>query len=456
MTLLLDMVKQEKYFLLAVFVLALGVRLLFFTMFLRDNPMQLAYDSAHYHNVAVSMVQGKGFTNQQGEPYFYRVPGYPLFLAGCYKIFGINPSKALLVQIVLASLIPILLFLLTLVCFPAHILLAKIVSVVSAFHVGLLIFSGLVMTETLFMIMFLLFLILFFVGGIRKSSRTIQVMFLSGLCLGAASLIRPIGLVLVLFACAALYFLSSQQSLQKAIALATGWSLFVGIWVLRNFLLTGVIFLHTLSGPHCINHGAVRVVMDVEQCSWQEAQRIVQQELAARRNEIEAGYGRPLYEIEISNDAEMYAVSVFKKYPIQTAKLCVINMFKTVFSLYSSELLCIDSGGQLPPYKAGRGIKECVMRFLMPEVHDKRIIMIIYAEIIMHLMILLGFFYFCVQSLFRRRNLGIMMLALGFTILFVGLSSLCGFARLRLPIEPFLIMLALMFWIQILGKERVQ
>jgi hypothetical protein len=190
--------------------------------------------------------------------------------------------------------------------------------------------------------------------------------------------------------------------------------------------------------------------------------------------------------------------------------------------LYSSELLCIDSGGKLPPYKTDRGVKDLVMRFLCPEVNDKRIVGIIYVEIMMHLFILLGLLGFGVEcviyearsinpfvvsvlhsssersrmyrihELLKRKMiklgswiryillrcatqnthherdihnliydthhlknlLQVTIVAIGFTIIFVGLSSLCGFARLRLPIEPFFIMLSLMFWMKILGKER--
>lgn len=464
---LMHAARQEKYFLLMLFTIGLLARLLFFDLFLRDNPIRLGFDAGHYHNVAVNMAEGKGFVTENNQPYFYRVPGYPLFLATCYKIFGVDAEKALWVQIIFASIIPLLMFLLSLACFPSRPLVAKWVGCLAVMHPGLLIFSGLVMTETFFMIMFLLFLILFMhTLFFSTSHRQPYDLVLAGFFLGCASLIRPVGLAITLFACCAVFFISAQR-LKNMMALFGGWLFIIGIWLVRNFLLTGCLFLSTLSGPHCINHGAVRVMMASKSCDWQEAQHMIQADLAVTYKLLQERYGRPLHEIEICTAAESYALGVLRQYPCQTIKLCLLNMFKTVFSLYSSELLCIDSGGSLPPYQAGRSIKDMVMRFLCPEVKNKNIIGVIYAELIINFFILLGllgFFIRLISGWLRGQNrhspqdyprdARMIMVMLGFAIIFVGLSSLCGFARLRLPIEPFFIMLSLMFWIKRPGQRE--
>jgi len=73
--------------------------LLFFIALITRLPILLFFDNNRispdgtgYHNIAVNLVKGNGFSNQQEEPYekcYFREPGYPLFLAGIYSIVNI-------------------------------------------------------------------------------------------------------------------------------------------------------------------------------------------------------------------------------------------------------------------------------------------------------------------------------------------------------------------------------
>jgi hypothetical protein len=66
-----------------------------------------------------------------------------------------------------------------------------------------------------------------------------------------------------------------RRKIRQASMLLLGWAMIVGLWFVRNYLLTGMIFFHTLSGPHFLNHGAVRVVMMADHCSYDQAQQKV-------------------------------------------------------------------------------------------------------------------------------------------------------------------------------------
>ena len=59
------MVKQEKKFLLIIFVLAFTVRALFFIFFLSQNNNYWTGDSQEYHNVAQHLALGNGIQNLQ-------------------------------------------------------------------------------------------------------------------------------------------------------------------------------------------------------------------------------------------------------------------------------------------------------------------------------------------------------------------------------------------------------
>jgi len=71
------------------FLVALVVRLSILVFF---DHNQIPGDATGYHRLAVNLVRGNGFSNQEQEPfekYYFREPGYPVFLAGIYFIVNI-------------------------------------------------------------------------------------------------------------------------------------------------------------------------------------------------------------------------------------------------------------------------------------------------------------------------------------------------------------------------------
>lgn len=443
--------QEHKRFLITLWFLAVGFRLLFFFVFLVDNPCQLMYDAGHYHYPAVNLAAGDGFS-LGGKPYFYRMPGYSGFLAACYALFGVHVQVALLIQILLAACVPGFVFLLARIMFSDKQHVAYVASGMAVVHSGFLIFSGLVMTETWFAILFMSFLCLFFKLFDQTSS---WVFFVAGFMLSLATMFRPVGHYVLVLACLVLLVRNRFQfyALKQIIFLCAGWSVLVIPWVLRNYWLTGYLFLHTLAGHHFINHTAIRLAMDIHKLSWQEARERVYAELAAREQIEQQKLGRPLLEIEYSNLGERHARTYMTQYWWYTCKHALGNMIKTAFSLYSSELLMIDAGGVLPTYAADRSWVAMVKRFLWPEVHQKLIIPVIYFELLFFMFVLFGCLGFCVQALFDHVLLGKMLVGIAFIGLFVGLSSSCGFARLRLPVEPIMLIFASYFWVQIIKRQ---
>jgi 4-amino-4-deoxy-L-arabinose transferase-like glycosyltransferase len=453
---MIELIKYRR-FLFFLFLASLLIRLLFFKVFLQNNPVQLAFDSGQYHSVATSLVHGKGFSNPDGFPAFYRLPGYPLFLSIGYSLFDNSVTATLLMQIVLASIIPLLVFILSLLCFPLLPFVAYGSSIITMLHPGFIIFSGMVMSETLFAVLFLLFFILFLLA---LQPRRLWFMFASGAFLGAASLVRPVGIFALGLAAIACMLLASGTIRNKILntgMLVCGWLMIAGLWLVRNYALTGMIFFHTLSGPHFLNHGAVRVVMMDTHCSYEQARTSVYALLEQKNKQRAQHLGHSLTDIEQSRSAEQLSASILMQHPWITMKLCVLNIFKTMFSLYSSELLFIDSGGYLPPYDVNRGLSDMVMRFVYPSVNNRWVTVVIYWELLLYVFIIIGMlgliFLIACQYITRKKIYGIMLL---FIMLFLALSCICGFARLRLPIEPFFIMLSMEFWNYILTRKRVE
>jgi 4-amino-4-deoxy-L-arabinose transferase-like glycosyltransferase len=475
----------KKTFLITLFFISLITHVLFFYYFFYINPCRLSFDSAHYHQAALSLKNGLGFSTADGSPYFYRLPGYPVFLASIYALFGTSPYYVIGVQILLASLLPVLIFFLAKKLFiytrstpPAHPAVsrrsfmrrrkpveglertgAKLACLITSFHPAFFIFPCLIMSEMLFVFLFTLFLIMFIHGLESHFQPTWP--FFSGLLLGIISLIRPLGpqLVIICIFLTVLYpGLSIFCRFLKSFMLFFGWGLVVSLWLLRNFLLTGSLFFHTFSGPHLLNHGATRIIMETQNISYERAKELVQKDLEM----IEKAP-----EITRSRLQEKYALSVMMRYPSTTIPFFIKNMIKTSISLYASELLFVDSGGKLPPYDTKRSIRDMINRFVFPEVTNKAIPYVIYYELIFMLFLFVGFALFlaqCVASFvpirFRFATLranGVVrvwppILMLSFIALFIGMSCVCGFARLRLPIEPMLIIGSAYFYSRTASK----
>ena len=125
-----SVIKKEKKFLIFLFFISFIIRALFFYLFLSKDENYLVADSQPYHCLAERIASGNGITNLDGTPQFFRLPGFPLFLATGYKLFDFDIEKALWLQVILACFIPILVFCLSLILFPSYVLLAKISSIV--------------------------------------------------------------------------------------------------------------------------------------------------------------------------------------------------------------------------------------------------------------------------------------------------------------------------------------
>ena len=151
-------IKTNKLFLLGLLALSLIVRVLFFGGYLAKNERFVHDDSHEYHMMATQLAAGQGYNTPQGTPYVYRLPGYPLFLSLCYRLLGVSRVSALWVQVALAAVIPLLIFLLSLVLFPGYVLLAQAASLWSALSIGFVLHAGSLMSESLFIIFLLLFL----------------------------------------------------------------------------------------------------------------------------------------------------------------------------------------------------------------------------------------------------------------------------------------------------------
>lgn len=451
------LIKKEKKFLFLIFILSFLVRLFFFQFFLlKNNGHLVCSDSAQYHKVAVQIASGNGVVDENSKPTSYRVPGYSAFLSLFYKLFNFSITKALLVQVFLSSFIPILVFLLSLVFFPGSIFIAKLASVFMVFNLGSVLHAGLMMSDSLFLLLFLIFLISFFYGlgcfFIKEKYRFFLKKYLwSGLLLGIISLVRPVGQFLVIIFIFILLFSNySWKNKFKSISIFFfTWFFVILGWMFRNYLNTNQFVLHSMSGYHFLTYFAAEVEAKNENITYYQAKK----KLLAEWNSI-CEKDNLLSETASDTVAQRVAAKYLLKNKVQTLKHAVINIFKTIFGLNSSYLLFI-SNNTLPEYGLQTTFLDKIKRFIFTKTGNLFLTSVIYFEIVFLLLMLLGFVFNVFKS-FYDRNLfcnNLKILPIVGVLIFLTLGS--GVARLRLPVEPILIIFATKFYVDLFRKRFV-
>ncbi|MHB8437658.1 MAG: ArnT family glycosyltransferase [Acidimicrobiales bacterium] len=128
---------------------ALAARLLFvFSQRLHIGPTA---DAGDYERLAVSLAHSHGWGTSVhapgGGPTAFRPPLYPLFLAGVYKVFGVHPDAARVVQSVLGALGVMCLVALTAMFWDRRVAITA--GVVAALFPPMLMVSSALMSESL-------------------------------------------------------------------------------------------------------------------------------------------------------------------------------------------------------------------------------------------------------------------------------------------------------------------
>ena len=135
-----------------------------------NQPLNIV-DEQHYNKLALSILKRSEFSWAPGHLTAIRPPLYPAFLALVYKIFGPENYNAVrLVQIFLSLVSGLIVYSLAKKIFHEE-KVALLAAAIFLFYPSLVIFNYLILTETLFIFLFLLALYLL-VEGMRLLHRS--------------------------------------------------------------------------------------------------------------------------------------------------------------------------------------------------------------------------------------------------------------------------------------------
>ncbi len=211
------------------------------------NNNSICGDEPQYNGYALNLINGNGFVYHN--KYSWRPPGYPIFLAAIYSIFGLNSFTAVrIIQSILRALCVFIIY--DLVASNYDKKTGIIASLLWAFEPSSLLISNYLLTETLFTVILLLTILL--MNYAVKKMKLIFI-FCGGFCYACSLLISDRAIVLLPFILVWL-FITIPERKKKVIyctALLLTSALFVSPWSVRNSLIhKQFVFITTHGGKN--------------------------------------------------------------------------------------------------------------------------------------------------------------------------------------------------------------
>jgi 4-amino-4-deoxy-L-arabinose transferase-like glycosyltransferase len=226
---------REALAIVGIFALALGLRFAYLHVaeIWYDPP---EHDGIEYDLLATNLVNGEGFALIAGQPYAFRPPGFPFFLALIYILFGRSYLAVRVTNALLGALtcLPIYLFTKRVWNWRAGV----IASLGIALHPLLIYFAGMIYPESL---MLFLIAIIFLLAIDAAHSQKIDRMLLVGLVSGLLTYLRTSLLILGL-AQTVWVWLSYSTFRKRFLACVTLVVVIILVlvpWIIRNFVVFG-------------------------------------------------------------------------------------------------------------------------------------------------------------------------------------------------------------------------
>ena len=387
-------------------------------------------DSRSYLRLSDQLVRTGNYLDPDRQDLIWP-PGYPLFVAAVSGWADFSPMRVAFVQLLMTSAVAgMLVYLVGRLEGPAPGALAGWAYALSP-NVGL--WSLTVMSETLFAALVTLACLLWIRSG---GARGLRWAIGAGLALGAAAMVRPIGLVLVPLWALLTYLRfqvreGRQAALRLGAAVLLGAGLWVGPWSLRNLLVRGELTFSNVSARTFYSFNVAQVLAEVE--------GIARDDAATR--------------LSVSRDLQGESLALIRRYPALFVTAQVQGILRSTFGVESgvwARLLGMPldrqgSLGILGTLLSGdiRGASEAFADAArQPD----------WAAILTLSIAGLGFtlaeYGLSLGIVFPRRRSPWLLLLLSLSVAFLLVSpGAAGQARFRIAAEPLLAVLAALGWV---------
>ncbi|MCK4352832.1 glycosyltransferase family 39 protein [candidate division WOR-3 bacterium] len=447
---------------LIIFSLALLIRLGFaIPAFIHpERGFGFGADSYQYNELAKNMIEYHRFSVYPESAYIpepARTPGYPFLIGIVYSIFGPKPQIIIFLQTLIDAITAVLIYII--VAFSFTRLAGFISGIIYAVNLHQALYTTQILTETSFT--FFLFLSLFFLLRFIKI-RNYYYLIISSILIGVATFIKPIAIYFPIFIC--IWLLISFKDRLKIALKSSAIVLLVFIavitpWGLRNYLCFGKFFISIMDDINLAQFNAASVLARKEKITEDEARKrifeLLKEKYKLSAEEIALFGDSP----KVSGLMRNIGLEIIRKNPGIYAiehGLGFLKVFVHSELAYWSRLFY---GYEREKLKAIRPISKEVLRLIFKG-KIKMAINLFNKERLqifpLHLISLWGFIsvfellvyvisFFGVVSLSKNSSARLRALPILFILTifyFAFLPGPVGDARFRVPIEPYISILA--------------
>lgn len=423
-------------------------------------------DSQDYHIAAVLIKNGHGMLRpDMKQPIFWRTPGYPFFLSFFYPHGQLNTISfeyyrsahyyALLCQVFLNSIVPLLLMWLAFIMTSSW-CVAWFIAIIAIIHVGLVLSSVFLLSEGPSMILFYGFLIFLF-RIVKERPYKIWNIVVAALLLGVFTWIRPMGEWVGMVTIGVLLF-ASRVSFSLRLGAVLLFTVIFGIvlmpWYIRNYTYTHKLFFNPTLGPYLNCFVIPKILRRTHGITIEKALTLAQTNAAMYVQQVHTlAQPRGLY--ASPEECKKYAVPLIMQYPYYALYDWIVQCIKTAFDLYSCQLgALIHNEHTWDPIE--EFLDKKVISILWSRSMPLSVRICAWVELLWMLIVWCGIFLSLVQMISayirdRRPYIdpSVWMTAFIVSLLVISMTGGFGYARLRLPIEPLLIIIsihALLTW----------
>jgi len=235
---------MKKYAVLLMFGAALALRVGYSLWF---PPAPVAGDSAQYDTIAWNLASGAGFSLEPGIPTSVRAPGYPFFLACVCSLFGHSLLAAVLAQALAGALVCLLVYDISKKLFDDR--TAILAAWLTALFPVLIVYSGILLSETLFTLLFAVSVAAYVRSGDGEKHWPLA---LSGAALGLTTLTRATTILFPAGVLLALLVSGARRPLRKFSVSFLAFALVMLPWGVRNWRQFGVFLPVSTGGATCL------------------------------------------------------------------------------------------------------------------------------------------------------------------------------------------------------------
>lgn len=389
-------------------------------------------DANGYHKIALNLINTGTFTGNS-PTYFIdfltmdsvRTPGYPVFLAFIYLIFGVSPNFVIILQIALNLVSIYLVYKIA-----TNLFSNKKIALFSAFVFSLdiytLFFNYEILTETLFVSVILLSTYLF-IKSRNKSGFTN--LFLSGILLGISALIRPIAILLLIIFVMAIFFHKKYfigVKFKKTVVFTFAFLFIVSLWFFRNYQEYNRFGFSTISSSNLYMFNA----LITESNSTEKSTKQIEDKF--RDNVINAGVSKQNNPFDNAQVIKTLGKEYVKANKVLFAKQHVQGMVNMYVSLGHRQML-----KQLGFVSSEGGKRYAPSSFSRLWNNSTSQEFIIVAWLILFLTFCYVFTFYGIFSMLKAKEYFPLFIIFGLIFYFTLLTGIAGSPRLRIPVVPF-------------------